>query len=192
MLPALEAPAWRRNRVAGEGWLAVGDAAGLVDPITGEGLYYAIRSADLGSRAIIEEKTQSYSDLLHNDFGADLEFAAAIAKRMFLGRFLFGSIPARMIGFVRRSPCYRNVVQDLFAGTQPYLGLKKRLVNSIAGTLSDLAMSLVRRPAPNRDGMRRPVSRRDALSSQVDALDQVQKETGYEKAYHCEEEPKGA
>jgi geranylgeranyl reductase family protein len=150
MLPALEAPAWRRNRVAGEGWLAVGDAAGLVDPITGEGLYYAIRSADLASRAIIEEKTQSYSDLLHNDFGADLEFAAAIAKRMFLGRFLFGSIPARMIGFVRRSACYRNVVQDLFAGTQPYLGLKKRLVNSIAGTMSDVAMSLVLRPASNR------------------------------------------
>ena len=38
------------NRVAGEGWLAVGDAAGLVDPITGEGLYYAMRSGDLASR----------------------------------------------------------------------------------------------------------------------------------------------
>jgi geranylgeranyl reductase family protein len=152
MLPSLEAPAWRRNRVAGEGWLAVGDAAGLVDPITGEGLYYAIRSADLASRAIIEEKTQSYSNLLRDDFAADLEFAASIAKRMFLGRFLFGSIPARMIGFVRRSACYRNVVQDLFAGTQPYLGLKKRLVNSIAGTMSDVAMSLAYGTATVRSG----------------------------------------
>jgi geranylgeranyl reductase family protein len=151
MLPALEASSWRRNRVGGEGWLAVGDAAGLVDPITGEGLYYAIRSADLASRSIVNGTTQSYGNVLHDDFGADLEFAAAIAKRMFLGRFLFGSIPARMIGIVRRSACYRSVVQDLFAGTQPYLGLKKRLVNSIAGTMADVAMSLAFRTATVRE-----------------------------------------
>jgi geranylgeranyl reductase family protein len=144
MLPALEPPAWRRNRVAGDGWFAVGDAAGLVDPITGEGLYYAIRSADLASRVILDEaQPQAYADLLHDDFGAELEFAAAIAKRMFLGRFLFGSIPARMIDFVRRSECYRNVVQDLFAGTQPYLSLKKRLVNNIAATVTDVMLSLL-------------------------------------------------
>src|SRR5215831_11150062 len=47
LLPSLELGSWSTNRVAGEGWMAVGDAAGLVDPITGEGLYYAIRSADL-------------------------------------------------------------------------------------------------------------------------------------------------
>ena len=38
VLPSLEKPAWKANRVAGEGWMAVGDAAGFVDPITGEGL----------------------------------------------------------------------------------------------------------------------------------------------------------
>ena len=45
LLPCLGTPAWKRNRLAGDGWLAVGDAAGLVDPITGEGIYYALRSA---------------------------------------------------------------------------------------------------------------------------------------------------
>src|SRR5262249_53118866 len=30
MLPSLDSPAWGRNRVAGEGWMATGDAAGLV------------------------------------------------------------------------------------------------------------------------------------------------------------------
>ena len=47
LLPSLDTQSWRGNRVAGAGWMAVGDAAGLVDPITGEGLYYAIRSGDL-------------------------------------------------------------------------------------------------------------------------------------------------
>jgi flavin-dependent dehydrogenase len=45
MLPSLETPNWKRNRLAGDGWLAAGDAAGLVDPITGEGavLRYSFR-----------------------------------------------------------------------------------------------------------------------------------------------------
>ena len=47
LLPSLAPASFERNRVEGEGWAAVGDAAGLVDPITGEGLYYALRSADL-------------------------------------------------------------------------------------------------------------------------------------------------
>ena len=53
LLPCLETAAWQRNRVAGDHWAAVGDAAGLVDPITGEGLYYALRSADLATKAIL-------------------------------------------------------------------------------------------------------------------------------------------
>ncbi len=60
MLPSLETSGWKKNRLAGQGWMAVGDAGGLVDPITGEGLYYAIRSGDLASRAIIGEKHEAY------------------------------------------------------------------------------------------------------------------------------------
>ena len=55
LLPCLDTRSWKTNRVAGEGWMAVGDAAGLVDPITGEGLYYAIRSGDLAARALLSE-----------------------------------------------------------------------------------------------------------------------------------------
>jgi len=55
MLPSLERSGWKNNRLAGEGWLAVGDAGGLVDPITGEGLYYAMRSGDLASQAVLDD-----------------------------------------------------------------------------------------------------------------------------------------
>ena len=48
-------PVWRNNRLAGDGWIAVGDAGGLVDPITGEGLYYAIRSGDLASQVLLAD-----------------------------------------------------------------------------------------------------------------------------------------
>jgi len=148
LLPSLEAPAWKKNRVTGEGWLAVGDAAGLVDPITGEGLYYALRSADLAARALLSElggfaeKLQAYRRLLRRDFAADLEFGSRLARRIFLGRFLFGSVPARMVQFTRRSSRFSSVMQDLFAGTQPYLGLKDRLLRNLNGSLYEIAMSL--------------------------------------------------
>ena len=147
MLPSLGISGWKKNRVAGDGWLAVGDAGGLVDPITGEGLYYAMRSGELASQVAlneshsIAEKAQAYCHLLRRDFAADLEFGASIARRVFVGRFLFSTVPARMVGFVRRSPRFRSLIEDLFAGTQPYLGLKSRLLKNLNGTLQEVVMN---------------------------------------------------
>ena len=148
LLPSLDAASWKKNRVAGEGWMAVGDAAGLVDPITGEGLYYAIRSGDLAAQSLLADaggpaaSLNRYRELLRRDFAADLEFGARLAKRVFLGRFLFGSVPARMVQFTRRSPRFSAIIQDLFAGKQPYLGLKRRLLENLNGSLYDISMSL--------------------------------------------------
>ena len=74
MLPSLDSPGWKKNRLAGDGWLAVGDAGGLVDPITGEGLYYAMRSGDLASQVVLNdahspaEKAQAYRGMLRRGF----------------------------------------------------------------------------------------------------------------------------
>jgi geranylgeranyl reductase family protein len=157
MLPSLETPGWKQNRVAGDGWLAVGDAGGLVDPITGEGLYYAMRSGDLASRVVLGEthsfgeKAAAYRALLRREFALDLEFAAMLAKRVFLGRFMFNTVPARMIQFIRRSPRFRDLMQDLFAGTQPYLTLKSRLLRNLNGTLQEVLMNFfLNRVIPER------------------------------------------
>ena len=147
LLPSLETRAWKNNRIAGEGWMAVGDAAGLVDPITGEGLYYAMRSGDLAAKSLLAEvgaageRVQHYRKLLRYDFGADLEFGSRLAKRVFHGNFLFGGVPARMVQFTRRSPRFAGIMQDLFAGRQPYLGLKKRLLQNLNPSLYEIAMS---------------------------------------------------
>jgi flavin-dependent dehydrogenase len=149
VLPSLEKPSWRHNRVAGQGWVAVGDAAGLVDPITGEGLYYAIRSGDLASQLVLsdshapEDKPHAYRLLLQRDFADNLEFGSALACRLFRDSFLFASAPQRMVQFMRRSPRFHDVVQDLFAGTQGYLDLKARLLRNLHGTLQETVMSFL-------------------------------------------------
>jgi len=149
LLPSLATPAWRRNRVAGPGWLAVGDAGGLVDPITGEGLYYAIRSGDLASQVVLsdahapEEKPHAYRALLQRDFAADLELGAVLARRLFRGSVLFASVPQRMIQFMRRSPRFHDLMQDLFAGTQGYLDLKERLLRNLHGTMFETTVNFL-------------------------------------------------
>jgi geranylgeranyl reductase family protein len=145
VLPSLEKPAWKSNRVAGEGWMAVGDAAGLVDPVTGEGLYYAVRSADLAAGVLLSESLQpeaDYRSLLRREFTEDLELASRLAKKLFLGTFMYADVPGRMIQFMRRSPTFSAILQDLFAGTQNYLELKSRLVESLNGTVREMLMNL--------------------------------------------------
>lgn len=144
VIPSLEKPQWRSNRVAGLGWLAVGDAAGLVDPVTGEGLYYAMRSADLAAEAILSETKQpdvAYRSSLQQEFLDEMEIASKLANRLYLGKFLYGDVPSRMIQFMRLSPTLCHILQDLFAGTQGYLGLKARLIHSLNGTIRDVLIN---------------------------------------------------
>ncbi len=148
MLPALESRGWRNNRLAGDGWIAVGDAGGLVDPITGEGLYYAIRSGDLASQVLLQDgaldrKAESYRQIITHDFGLDLTYSAGLAKRLFCGAICFGAVPSRMIDFMKRSPKFCEIMQDLFAGTQPYLELKSRLLRNVNTTVHEIMMSFL-------------------------------------------------
>ena len=47
-----------------------------------------------------------------------------------------------MIQFMRKSPTFCEIMQDLFAGTQNYMDLKVRLKENIHGTLHDVVMNL--------------------------------------------------
>ena len=51
-------------RAAGNGWLLVGDAAGFIDPFTGEGIYRALRSARLAAEALAGPEVDVAHDYL--------------------------------------------------------------------------------------------------------------------------------
>ncbi len=142
-LPALQRESLHKLRPAGPGWAAVGDAAGLVDPITGEGLYYALRSAELFSQCYLQDRAADYPRAIRDDFVRDLELGARIAPRFYHGRFLGGAVTKRMIQFAARSATFGKLIQDLFAGSQGYLGLKQRLLDNLNRTLGEIAVSFL-------------------------------------------------
>lgn len=142
MLPGLESSSWARNRIAGDGWLAVGDAAGLVDPITGEGIYYALRSGDLAGTLVAQGREAEYRALLDAEFTRDLAYGSTLAKRVFLGRFLFSPNTSRMLQFLRRSPRLHDLMQGLFAGTIGYHELRHQIRGHFRSTMAEIALNV--------------------------------------------------
>jgi flavin-dependent dehydrogenase len=143
VLPSPEAHTLRARRILGRNWAMAGDAAACVDPITGEGLYYALRSGDLLAQALVEGQPQAYPERLRAAFSADLEFAAHIARRVFRGTFLGGAITTRMVQLLNYSPAFRDLIRDVFSGSQDYRSLKHRLWNQLGITIAEISRSIL-------------------------------------------------
>jgi flavin-dependent dehydrogenase len=149
VLPSPRVDTLRRRRVVGANWGLVGDAAAWVDPLTGEGLHYALRSGNLLADALAEGQLESYPARVRREFAADFEFAVHAARRLFTGNFLGGAVTTRMIQFVRRSPAFCALMRDIFSGAQDYRTLKRRLWSQLGLTLGQICGSFFR-PAPVR------------------------------------------
>ena len=107
----------------------LGDAAGFADPVTGEGIYYALRSAELFAAAFLEGKPEGYETRWRKDFGGELRRASQMRRR-FYGNFWGAPFTERMIAFARGHRGIQKVLGDLVAGEQGYVGLKKKLARS--------------------------------------------------------------
>jgi flavin-dependent dehydrogenase len=135
-VPCLGPRSWKNNQIAGERWALVGDAAGLVDPITGEGIYYAFRSAQILAETI--ERTSEYTTTVGMEMGRELARAARMYKRFYRGRFLGADFRKRTVQLSRRSPTLQAILGNLILGNQSYLTLKKKLFLSIPSIGIDL------------------------------------------------------
>jgi geranylgeranyl reductase family protein len=125
-IPGLAVETWDKRRTAGEGWALLGDAAGFADPVTGEGIYYALRSAELFSEAYMEGQTLDYERRWRAGFGRELKRASEMRNR-FYGSFWGAPFTERMIEFAGKHRGIRKVLGELVAGDQGYVDLKRTL-----------------------------------------------------------------
>jgi flavin-dependent dehydrogenase len=135
-VPCLGPASWKNNQISGERWALVGDAAGLADPITGEGIYFAFKSAEILAGTI--ERLEQYPAKVWSEMGHELARAAHMYKRFYRGRFLAGDFKKRTVQLSRRSRTLREILGNLITGNQSYLGLKKKLFLSIPSIGIDL------------------------------------------------------
>jgi geranylgeranyl reductase family protein len=128
-IPGLAPRTWDARKACGDGWALLGDAAGFADPVTGEGIYYALRSAELFADAFLKGTPHEYERLWRADFGAELKRASEMRRR-FYGNFWGAPFTDRMIEFARGHRGIRKVLGKLVAGDQGYVNLKKKLARS--------------------------------------------------------------
>jgi geranylgeranyl reductase family protein len=126
-IPGLADQTWDKRRACGDGWALLGDAAGFADPVTGEGIYYALRSAELFADAFLGGRLAEYEERWRKDFGGELRRASQMRRR-FYGNFWGAPFTERMIEFARGHSGIKTVLGDQVAGEQGYVGLKKKLV----------------------------------------------------------------
>lgn len=151
VLPSPKEHTLSKRAVLGKNWALIGDAAAWVDPLTGEGLFYALRSGELLGRSLAEGCPEKYTAWVKAAFSSELEFASRIVRRFYRGSFLGSAVTTRMVQFMRRSPVFRQLVGDLFSGTQDYTSLKRRLWGHLGFTVSEFIASVLNldRPAPS-------------------------------------------
>ena len=128
-IPSLSSLDFGSIDVAGPGWLTVGDAAGLVDPITREGIFFALQSAVAAADALSSmspDPSRVFADNIRGGIGSELARAARYKAGFFRPRFT-----RLMVDALQSSERVRAVMADLVAGTQGYRTLKWRLARTM-------------------------------------------------------------
>ncbi len=131
-LPGLGPEAFSDSSVAGANWALIGDASGSVDPLTGEGIYYALKTAHLLSEALVEGDLSAYEP-------AWKEMAAASIGKVSKKRGTFyHPVTLRALGILLDySPSIRALVCDLTCGSQRYDTLRARFNSELPAYLKE-------------------------------------------------------
>lgn len=98
--------------------LLVGDAGGLVDPLFGEGIFYAIRSGQMAAQAVVAALTgrdgvRSYDRAVRTAFYPDFETAGRMAKWIY-------AFPGLFLEAIRRHPGAMDLYLGVLRGERSY------------------------------------------------------------------------
>jgi geranylgeranyl reductase family protein len=131
-IPTLSAADFSRLTLGGPRWCLAGDAAGLVDPITREGIFFALQSGALAAQAAMSaDPVREYTARINDEIAPELRRAALLKAGFFRPRFT-----RLLIDALQQSGAVRAVMADLVAGRQSYASLKWRLAKTLQVTLA--------------------------------------------------------
>jgi flavin-dependent dehydrogenase len=127
-VPTLTTRTFDQLKVGEADWALLGDAAGFPDPITAEGIAYAMRSAELLASALRAGQAGRYAVEWRNDFGLELIQAARLKSRFYRKRLAGDTVINRMLALTRGSAAIRRAQNDLIAGRLTYKQLAIKIL----------------------------------------------------------------
>lgn len=106
--------------------LLVGDAAGIADPLTGEGLGNALLSAKLAAPALRQALLKGASELLAYQKSVEERIVPDIEAARFFSRIIF-SLPSKLIELAKLDGRLWNAACSLICGQTSYSAIKGRV-----------------------------------------------------------------
>jgi flavin-dependent dehydrogenase len=130
-IPTLSIRSLESNIIGTKRWAVIGDAAGFADPITGEGIFYALRSSELLADCLSRQAAESYPERCEKDFVSELKLAARWKKLFYQG--IGGRLPLHRfaLGLAARSFVFSSVISDWTAGTASYSAMPGRILKAL-------------------------------------------------------------
>ena len=104
----------------------VGDAAGLVQPLFGEGIQYAVRSGAVAAKSIVSGDTSGYTDAIREMFADEFDAAERVGR-------LFHRTPWLCYRVGVRNPAGTRLVGRLMAGDTRLVDIEARIRQKLAG-----------------------------------------------------------
>ncbi len=80
LIPMIRDPSFYKIPCAGRNWILIGDAAGHVAPIHGEGIRYALWSAELAAGAIADGEPEIFDKLWRKNYSWHFTYASRLAR----------------------------------------------------------------------------------------------------------------
>lgn len=127
LVPAIGSLKFLDLPTAGPEWAVIGDAAGHVNPITGEGIYYAVIDGILAARAYKKGDLTVFHKLWKKEYGNDLLYGA-IMQKFFYKKIIINKIIATS---KTRSSLQKTLVDLIFTRDNYRNILIKLLLNFI-------------------------------------------------------------
>ena len=89
LIPAVWQQEFFDLQCSGDDWALIGDAAGHVNPLSGIGIYYAMKGGMLCALAYLEGDLHRFEKYWRNDYGGELYYGAGTALRYYSNLSLF-------------------------------------------------------------------------------------------------------
>jgi flavin-dependent dehydrogenase len=120
----------------------VGDAANLVDPFIGEGIYYAIRSSQIAADTILKALQQGSVDCIHYQEHISREMYPAFRAAEKLARLSY-AFPHLWYETMERYPEVTRWFYEILQGLEDYPGLLSKLKTQVGKLLKILFLRIL-------------------------------------------------
>lgn len=132
----------RPVRLASQRVVLVGDAANLVDPFIGEGIYYAIRSSQIAADTVLKAIKQSpvtcmlYQEHISREMYPEFRAAAKLARLSY-------AFPHLWYEAMQRHPDVTRWFYEILQGLEDYPGLLSKLKTQVGKLLKILFLRVL-------------------------------------------------